>query len=136
MGNVSQEKTSELSEEADTNESVCIFCNKNRKRHQGRWQKLHLCEEKTAIENIRASAMQNNDINFIQKIQNMCSQDQLLFYHNVCKRQYKYILESQIIAHCDKTDWHKMRDIYKIAYEEVCSFVSQNIINKKDYIYS
>ncbi|KAK0157265.1 hypothetical protein PV327_011285, partial [Microctonus hyperodae] len=37
----------------------------------------------------------------------------------------------------EKTEWHVTRDIYKSAFEEVCSFISENIIqNKNSYFLS
>ena len=84
---IKNENVDEMSQEIpeDSNASkLCIFCHKERKFHKGQWQALHACGSEDAIKSI---AEEMNDTAFIEKIDNMCAQNQLIFYRNICKKK-------------------------------------------------
>lgn len=36
------------------------------------------------------------------------------------------------ISKGEKTDWHRIRGMHKLAFEEVCSFISENVVRKRN----
>ncbi|KAK0089067.1 hypothetical protein PV325_009274 [Microctonus aethiopoides] len=120
-GNVQQKK--------QLNESVCIFCDKKRKKIKGSEEKLRVFNEET-INKLESSAVQLDDLNFLNKV-NIFRQNSHIHYHSACQRKFEYKLRCKVSAQREETEWHRVRNINKKAYEEVCQFVSENIIKNQ-----
>lgn len=50
----------------------------------------------------------------------------------MCKLNFTNSQQLQKASNVEKTEWHLTREIHKSAFEEVCTFVSENIIKKKN----
>ena len=111
-------------------DSVCFSCNKKRKKFQGREQILHLVCSKETADNLESIAFELGDIELLKKIQKERANNGI-FYHNICKRNFENSLQSKICSERENRDWHETRDIHKKAFEEVCTFVSENIVKKE-----
>ncbi|KMQ92559.1 hypothetical protein RF55_7436 [Lasius niger] len=123
--------TQEVTQEEDVQVNICVFCTYERKRHQGRFQNLFICQKDGTIEKIKSNAILLNDTDLFQRIESLLSQKRFIYYHSNCKKAYKSKCESHRAALREKTDWHKKRDMHSIAYNEVCSFINKNVIDKK-----
>ncbi|XP_071644755.1 uncharacterized protein [Temnothorax longispinosus] len=99
---------------------VCIFCKKNRKKHQGREQPLHRVENEKSLIRIGQLALDLDDIALIDKLHDLQSQNKLMFYHNFCRNTYENSRTSKKIKEKEKTEWHRTRNVRSAAYEEVC----------------
>lgn len=65
----------------------------------------------------------------LQKIAELQSRNKLIFFHNICN-----VLDQNKCKEAKQTtetDWHFTRDKHQIAFQEICAFISNNIINKK-----
>ena len=122
------EESPQTSSEDSNARKRCIFCDQQRKRLKGHYQTLHVCGSEDVIKSL-AEVM--NDLNLIAKINDACEKNQIILYHNVCKLNYEYQLESQIAANKPKSKWHILRAVHKIAYDEVCSYIREHVIGKK-----
>ena len=117
-----------------SSENSCIFCDKQRKFYKSNWQPLHLCASKTATDNLIAVASQLDDRAILDKVNSASSQNLMIHYHNICKRNYQYSLDKTSTNKqiTEKKTWHKKRDVHRIAFEQVSMFVKDNIIEKKN----
>lgn len=113
----------------EINEKVCIFCTQERKKYKSRWQNLHLLVKDTAIEHLKSNATFLNDLPMLQKIAELQSGNKLIFFHNICNVLYQN--KCKEAKQTTRTDWHSTRDKHRIAFQEICAFISDNIVNKK-----
>ncbi|CAH0731406.1 unnamed protein product, partial [Brenthis ino] len=112
-------------------DSVCIFCNKKRKKFRNREQNLQTCLMNDAVNSLKSDAKEMGDDKLYQKIVEACDNNEIIFYHKICRNNYMNAAQSHITASKDiKTDWHVSRDMHKKAFEELCQFVTNNIIRK------
>lgn len=107
----------------------CIFCDKERKCFKSRWQNLHVCVTEDSLQSV---AEELHDSNLLTKINDIREREGIIFYHNICRKNYEYQLQSQIDANKPKGKWHILRDIHKIAYEQVCCYIREHVIEKKN----
>ncbi|CAH0558581.1 unnamed protein product [Brassicogethes aeneus] len=107
---------------------------KKRKKHNGRDQKLHTCLAKDTLNNFVCIANEMGDEQLVKRITE--SRNEVILYHKICRLQFTNAQQSQKTSNAEKTEWHLTRDIYKLAFEEVCSFVSKNIIKNHDFLNS
>lgn len=126
-----REQSSEAAHGSMVNK-ICVICCKERKFHKGHWQPLHALSSQNAIENLKIIATEMEDEGLLENLNNTASKDSLYFYHNICKKNYEHRLDSQKVSNQERKDWHEKRYINKIAFEEVCKFVKNNIIAKNN----
>ncbi|CAH1173831.1 unnamed protein product [Phaedon cochleariae] len=127
--NVDDVNVSGIAQEVSHN-PICLFCDKNRKKHQGREQPMHVLEKAEALSNIQEIAMNLEDIQFVQKLHNLSIEEKYIFYHAICRKKYENTVSSKKSKEKPKSQWHIARDIHSRAYREVCEFVTENIIIK------
>ena len=68
--------------------NVCIFCNKTRKKVQGKEQTLTMCALDSVKKNIKEAARALNDSDLLVKIGDIGFHSKEVKYHNHCKREY------------------------------------------------
>ena len=107
---------------------ICRFCNKSRKKHQGREQKLHRIENDKSLIHIEQLALDLDDSDFLHKLKDVQSQNKLMFYHNFCRNTYQNSHTSKKTKEKEKTEWHRIRDVRSKAYKEVCKFIFEKIV--------
>ncbi|KAL4718511.1 hypothetical protein ACJJTC_002714 [Scirpophaga incertulas] len=110
----------------------CIFCQKMRKKYHGREQPLQTCITMDAVNNLISIANDMDDEQLINRITEMSAGNQPILYHKICKLNYTNELQQQKKLNTEKTEWHQTRNIHKLAFEDVCSFISDNIVRKKN----
>jgi hypothetical protein len=87
---------------------VGIVCLKKRKKHSGREQQLQSCITEDSLKNLQSIANEMGDEQLSNRITVMSTRNEVILYQ--------------------KSQWHVTRDIHKLAFEEVCCFVPENII--------
>ncbi|KAL4089548.1 hypothetical protein QTP88_024568 [Uroleucon formosanum] len=81
--------TSSSSVNASIFKSVCIFCEKTRKKHNGKAQSLHLCETKNFELSIKQYMNEMNDVSMQTKLSNIDFVAKEVKYHNICRVAYQ-----------------------------------------------
>lgn len=112
-------------------EYVCIFCKKKRKKHRNNDQQLITLTKDDSLKNLKCNALEMGDLDLFNRVNEICSNNGIILYHKICKLNYFNELKTQNTAKCEKKQWHVSRDIHKQAFQEVCNFVLENIINDK-----
>lgn len=115
-------------QEIEANAKACIFCNFVRKKNKGRWQNVHSCENDSVLNNIISLATKRVDSSLLQKISKLKSENIKIEYHSICLHNYKN--NENLPTDMNRTNWHIMRDIHKIVFQEICAFITENIITK------
>ncbi|KAJ8677787.1 hypothetical protein QAD02_013574 [Eretmocerus hayati] len=110
-------------------EDVYIFCSKTRKKFHGRDQDLRSSSE-AVIENFRSQATELNDSDILNNISRRDSQNERILYHHICKVNFENTFKSSMKTRAEKSNTTKQRDTRLIAFQQVCSFVNENIIKK------
>lgn len=110
---------------------TCIFCQKKRKKYNGREQQLQTCLTADGVDNLLIIANEIGDEQLANRITKFSTRNELILYHKICKLNFTNTQQAQKKSNMEKTEWHVTRDIYKSAFEEVCSFICENIIKKK-----
>ena len=83
-----------------------------------------------AIDNLESTAATLDDFEMLVIIQRKRT-DKNIVYHNICKKNFDNRIKTQAASEREPTEWHVSRMIHKKAFEEVCSFVNENIIEKE-----
>lgn len=112
-------------------EHVCLFCNKTRKKYQGREQQLQTCANDESISNLKRNVSEIGAVDILNKITALYPKLGVVYYHKFCRSNCRNALKLQIAAQHEKTEWHRSRDIHAKAFEQVCQFVLENVIEKK-----
>ncbi|XP_015189552.1 PREDICTED: uncharacterized protein LOC107073427 isoform X2 [Polistes dominula] len=109
-------------------DTICIFCDKNRKIRKYRVVKKHAC----VIEKLR---------NDIFTIVNACMDNEMerkleatpvnstVYYHNRCKKLY---LSKAIQPTTPKSSMEKRKQFHRLAYADICDLVEKRIIKNKE----
>lgn len=135
MENARMEDDQEESEiPVSSTDCVCIFCDKSQKKFKNRHQQLHVCQTDENIENLKSEAREMGDMDIVFKIDEKLKKNEYIFYHRICKVTHANKLSSERKSD-EKTPWHEIRNINKLAYDEVFKYVRENIIEKKKCVY-
>ena len=95
-------------------------------------QPLHTSDKKDTVENIKSKATQLNDLDMLQKIAIFSrGGTKMIVYHNICKINYNN--KTRATLKKETRPWHTTRDHHKVAFQEVCNFISDNIIHKNNF---
>lgn len=113
-----------------TSGEVCVICEKKRKKVKGREQPLNLTESET-IEFLKSYALQFDARNLLQRIEGKEKIKDIIMHHRVCKYSLRSEVKSVERKQNPRQQWHKKRDAHKLAFENVCSFVSNNVIQMR-----
>ena len=111
-------------------QSPCyIFCGASRKKIRGNSLQLFISKKtEDVISFIREDAVELNDIELVNKITSEFANYKQIYYHNYCRNAYQNKVRSLQNAEKEKSEWHETRDINKSAFDNVCSYVQENII--------
>ncbi|KAK9892561.1 hypothetical protein WA026_020549 [Henosepilachna vigintioctopunctata] len=80
---------------------LSIFCNRNRKKNQGREQQLQACATDDRIISLRRNVSEIGDL--LDKTTAQYSKAGIIFYHKFCRSNCRNELRLQN----EKTEWHK-----------------------------
>jgi len=69
--------------------SVCIFCEKTRRKHNAKAQSLHLCETKNIELSIKHYVNEMNDVSMQTNLSNIDFVAKEVKYHNICRVAYQ-----------------------------------------------
>lgn len=76
----------EIIDPEDSNEEILgIFCDKKRKKVHGREQVLQTCVTQENINLFKCQASEMNDMDMLNKIEEKCANNSIIFYHRHCK---------------------------------------------------
>ncbi|KYN21227.1 hypothetical protein ALC57_06391 [Trachymyrmex cornetzi] len=114
--------------------SICIICVQIRKRVKGRTVQLHLCQKET-IKILKSYAAEDDNIDLLHRLKNCESENKEVRYHNCCKKDLLYRIQSKNNENREKTEWHQKRHIHKTAFEVVSDYVLENVINLGKYCF-
>lgn len=80
--------------------------------------------------------MDINDEKLLIKIENQWESSSVIYYHQLCRVNYTNSVNSHItITEGKKTECHQARDFHKTIFQEICRFVTDNIIKRKQCYY-
>ncbi|KAL4113704.1 hypothetical protein QTP88_017283 [Uroleucon formosanum] len=138
----SNQSTKLIEGNASIFKSVCIFCEKTRKKHNGKAQSLHLCETKNFELSIKQYMNEMNDVSMQTKLSNIDFVAKEVKYHNICRvayqNKYNQFYDSKKKnsdnLNFQKSPWHINRDFHNIAYLSICDVIEQSIIKLKKII--
>lgn len=116
----------------ESRSNVCILCQKKRKKHNGQEQQLKTCTTADSINGIIFIANEVGDEQLINRITELSGRNEVIIYHNICKVNLRNAQTLQKTSKAEKTEWHKTRDVHKLAFDEICSFISHNVIDKRN----
>jgi hypothetical protein len=118
------------------NHPICIVYLKKRKKHCGREQQLQSCITEDSLKNLQSIANEMGDEQLSNRITVMSTRNEVILYHKICKLNYTNALQSKMRSEAQKSPWHITRDIHKLVFEEVCCFLSENIIKSSKCYFS
>jgi len=138
----SNQSTKLIEGNASIFKSVCIFCEKTRKKHNGKAQSLHVCETKNFELSIKHYMNEMNDVSMQTKLSNIDFVAKEVKYHNICRVAYqnKYNQfhdskkKNEDHLNFQKSPWHINRNFHNIAYLSICDVIEQSIVKFKKII--
>ncbi|KAG5889375.1 hypothetical protein JTB14_005075 [Gonioctena quinquepunctata] len=120
----SNDNTKIIKTEREISSNACFFCDKTRKKHRGKMQRLHSTTRDSMMSRIKKYLENAEDM--IQKLEE--STMDTLFYHEKCNTDlYNHRRSSQNTI---RTAWHAHRDYHKMAYGKMCEFIDENIVQQ------
>lgn len=107
---------------------ICIFCQAERKKHQGRWEKMCTCEKKETISAFKTTALESGNVNLMDEINSLQALEKRIFYHPICKLKNFTNTRSIVQEKNEKTEWHIKRNVASAAFEKVVCFVNGFVV--------
>jgi len=111
------------------NHCSCIFC-KKRKKHKNKELPLQSSKKET-LQTIKIKANEIEDFALLQKLEKMVENGQVILYHDLCRKSYMNKVRSVQTATQEKNEWHFIREVHKKAFQLICQYVGDKIINQK-----
>ena len=121
-------------------QQVCIFCNKKDKKHKGVKQKLTQASTDCFEKNIKDYARLLEDHEMLLKIQNEDFVSKEVHYHPICRVTYQNRVEDRksksgvAQEKQPETLWHIARETHQKAFEAVCVYVEDVILNNNEIL--
>lgn len=109
-------------------DAECFFCEKRRKQHHGKEQKLYATKKGTVTELIQKYCKLNDADIMWKRFQNL--NGDTFFYHNICKMSIVNKCKA-IEKETPPTDWHTYRRYHELAFDELSEFIEENILTAK-----
>lgn len=116
-------------------EEKCIFCEKKDRKHKGCREKLHLCITTAIQESIFEEAKQLRDTNFISKISGIDFIAKEVRYHQICRVEYSNKAKSSKKVKDSSSQFWKIRNAHKKAFESLCLFIEETIIKNEQVFF-
>lgn len=118
---------SNLDENSQLHPSICIFCDKCFKKHQGQRQQLVELDKQALMKSLEKYEIFIKDTETYDKIQKSAT----LFNHRICRKNYFNKLRE--FEEKKETNFHKNLQLHKEAFSEICNFIDENVINNKKF---
>lgn len=112
--------------------SKCIFCLSHWKKSNHRYIIPSITDDYKTFNIIIKYAEDFNDEGLLYRIDLCMTERDLIFYHPICKSNY---VSKGAISSRPKTNWHKKRSIYDVAFTGLCAYIKYNVIEKKNCCY-
>ncbi|GBP62840.1 hypothetical protein EVAR_44695_1 [Eumeta japonica] len=103
---------------------TCIYCEQKTKRHRLKRLPLHTCDKNLFL--IKLNEEKEDMAELIEKVQDVMNPT--IYYHKNCQLEYSYKVSSK--KNTVKTSWHELRKHHQAAFDEVCNFIQQNVVEK------
>ena len=137
FGNNPSTSADSESYETDVNkkDDACFICNKSRVTVNKKVLSLVTSSNKDILDQLDKAAESVGDEETRRKI-NACRDLPSFRYHKRCKLTitYKEQQKQSKLLNSENV-WHIIREFHKIAFEEICAFVEDNVIKMKMYYY-
>lgn len=109
----------------DENKDACIFCNQKTKKNRSKRLPLHSSDKKDFLLKI-----DEKDYELIDKVKNYVSQ---ILYHRNCLLDHSYKVSTE--KKTNESDWHNVRQQHQAAFNDLCDFIKENVIEKGRYYF-
>ena len=124
---------------------VCLFCNKARKRIKNVEQKLVNVETQNFEKSIKKYVQWMGDANLSARLSGVDFAAKEVKYHSYCRINYQTEAEGKhnqekrmagegCIPETSASIWHLNREIHKKAFEALCSYLQEVVIENKDVL--
>lgn len=127
----------ELDTEVNTSKSnsnikrVCFFCGKDRKQSKGKQQTLHSSHDAKIYKKIAEWMTKLNNQELLDRIENLQSKSEIIFYHHSCELGYLNDY-NKVIADNPQTPWHDNRSVHQRVFKKIESLIEEEVINSKN----
>ena len=121
--------------------SACLFCGKERKKIQGKEQKLTKAETKTFEANIKKYAIWKNDNLLLAKITDVDFAAKEVKYHSSCRLKYQKEAEATQVVTRDSSSsetmgyWHQTREVHAKAFESLTHYLHEKVIQSNEVLF-
>ncbi|XP_066594958.1 uncharacterized protein [Prorops nasuta] len=131
--NDNDESATHMGDEVKINNlKLCIFCDKKSKLVNNQKYSLHMAKSNGILEKIIQYATSSNKVNMLDKVLNYKSSKRVIFYHSPCFASFQYTYTRSCPEGSKNLSQFQLRRVaHKNAYQEICSFVNENVIRKK-----
>lgn len=110
---------------------VCFFCGKDRKQSKGKQQTLHSSNDANIYKKIAEWMTKLSNQELLDKIENLQSKSEIIFYHHSCELGYLNDY-NKVIADNPQTPWHDNRSIHQCIFNQIVSLIEEEVINNKN----
>lgn len=110
-------------------QNLCIFCGKSAKKHQGQRQPLNVLDKKTLIKSLAEYKEFIEESEVYKKILSF----ENLSAHRLCRKEYFNKLRQY--EKKPETNFHKNLELHKEAFDEICNFIDEYVIEKKSFLF-
>ena len=122
--------------------SLCLFCEKSRKKVQGQEQKLISVETKNFEEKIKQYAKWKEDNQMLTRIAQIDFTAKEIKYHSCCRLKYqkeaeisKTTKEGMQGTDTAKGFWHLEREVHQQAFDAICYILQEKVIVKNEVVF-
>lgn len=109
---------------ADT--GICIFC-KNKERQIGTQREFSISSKDKVYKKLFSCAEALRDFSMLEKLKNTKE----FTYHPLCRTEYRNKYEKLTRKNCDEQDWLVFKNLHAEAFEGLCAFIDDKIIDKE-----
>lgn len=102
----------------------CIFCDQKTKKHKSKRLPLFSTEKENFLSKFQDA--NESATEFINKIKNYPHSK--IYYHYICKGNFSYKVIRK--KNTPKSHWHDLRDCHQGVFNEMCAFLTENVIEK------
>lgn len=112
--------------------ATCLFCDHERKKSGKQILHLRFPKDGNAVQKIKEMAESLADFDMLAKLEN-----QTIAYHQSCYAAYQLKEKRSTEERKEHFDlnWHKYRNLHKLAFESLCDLVTQEIIRNNKVMY-
>ncbi|XP_077276997.1 uncharacterized protein LOC143905452 [Temnothorax americanus] len=112
-----------------TNKVACLFCNHIQKKIGQRKVNVIFPKSEATVTKLKKIASTLDDSEILNKLEN-----QIVAYHPTCFSTYEVQIKRQTEEHA-YSNWHEDREIHKLAFNSLATFIKQEVINNHKVMY-